>query len=106
MNNLAYGNLAYKHEYDHEEYTQLNTTYDKWLDDWLISKKIIVNRALKRLKTDYRQVLWLFYFEDMSHKEISIIMRKSAHATQMLATRAREALKRELIKEGITDENF
>ena len=25
---MAYGNLAYKHEYDHEEYTQLNTTYD------------------------------------------------------------------------------
>ena len=70
------------------------------------SKKIIVNRALKRLKTDYRQVLWLFYFEDMSHKEISIVMRKSVHATQMLATRAREALKRELIKEGLTDENF
>ena len=25
---MTYGNLAYKHEYDHEEYKQLNTTYD------------------------------------------------------------------------------
>ena len=70
------------------------------------SKKIIVNRALKKLKSDYRQVLWLFYFEDMSYKEISTVMNKSEHATQMLAARAREALKAELIKEGLTDETY
>lgn len=70
------------------------------------SKKIIVNKALKRLKPDYRQVLWLFYFEDMSYKEISTVMNKSVHATQMLATRAREALKKELIKERSTDETY
>ena len=69
------------------------------------SKKIIVNRALKNLKSDYRQVLWLFHFEDMSYKEISTVMNKSVRATQMLATRAREALKAELIKEGLTYEN-
>jgi len=70
------------------------------------SKKIIVNRALKSLKSDYRQVLWLFYFEDMSYKDISTVMNKSVHATQMLASRAREALKAELIKEGLTDETY
>ena len=69
-------------------------------------KKIIVNRAIKRLKPNYRQVLWLFYFEDMSYKEISTIMNKSVHATEMLATRAREALKKELIEEGVTDETY
>ncbi len=85
----------------------LSATGDNPEEEYLKdSKKIIVNRALKSLKTDYRQVLWLFYFENMSHKEISIVMRKSVHATQMLANRAREALKRELIKEGITDETY
>ncbi len=74
---------------------------DEYIKD---SKKIIVNRALKSLKPEYKQVLWLFYFEDMSYKEISTIMKKSVHATQMLATRARNALKKELIKEGFTDE--
>lgn len=70
------------------------------------SRRILVNRALERLKSDYRQVLMLLYFEDMSYKEISAIMKKSVHATQMLATRAREALKKELIKEGLKDETY
>jgi len=76
---------------------------DEYLKD---SRKIMVNRALKRLKSDHRQVLWLQYFEDMSHKEIATVMNKSVRATQMLASRAREALKKELIKEGITDETY
>ena len=42
----------------------------------------------------------------ISYKEISKIMNKSTHATEMLAARAREALKKELIKEGITDETY
>ena len=67
-------------------------------------RKRIVKRAMNRLKSEHRQVLWLFYFEEMSYKEISIIMKKSLHATQMLASRARDALKTELIKEGITYE--
>ena len=69
------------------------------------SKKIVVNKALMRLKPEYRQVLWLFYFENMRYKEISKIMNKSEHATQMIASRAREALKIELLKEGFTDED-
>lgn len=70
------------------------------------SRKILVNRALNRLKPDYRQVLWLLYFENMPYKDISIIMKKSVHATHMLASRAKEALKNELIKEGLTDETY
>ena len=69
-------------------------------------KKIILHKAIGKLKTNYRQVLWLLYFEDMSYKEISIIMNKSVHATEMLATRAREALKKELIEEGVTNETY
>ena len=69
-------------------------------------KKIILHRAIEKLKPNYRQVLWLLYFEDMSYKEISIIMNKSVHATEMLATRAREALRKKLIEEGVTDETY
>jgi RNA polymerase sigma-70 factor (ECF subfamily) len=70
------------------------------------SKKTIVNKALNKLKPEYRQVLWLLYFEDLQYKEISIIMNKSVHATQMLASRAKQALKNELIKEGFTNETY
>ncbi len=70
------------------------------------SEKIILHQALKKLKPEYRQVLWLLYFEDLRYKEISLIMNKSVHATQMLASRAKQALKSELIKEGFTDETY
>lgn len=70
------------------------------------SRKAILNKALNKLKPEYRQVLWLLYFEDLQYKEISIIMNKSVHATQMLASRAKQALKNELIAEGFTDETY
>lgn len=70
------------------------------------SKKAVVNKALNKLKPEYRQVLWLLYFEDLPYKEISIVMNKSVHATQMLAGRAKQALKKELIKEGFLDETY
>lgn len=69
-------------------------------------RKIAVHRAMGRLKPDYRQVLWLLYFEDMSHKEAAAVMGRTAHATETLAYRARAALKQELEKEGIVDENL
>ncbi|MCQ2440733.1 MAG: hypothetical protein MJ076_02405 [Clostridia bacterium] len=52
------------------------------------------------LKTEYRQVLWLLYFEELSVKEISQIMKKSPHAVETLTYRAKQSLKSELTKEG------
>ena len=68
--------------------------------------KITVNRVMKMLKPEYQQILHLMYFEGLSHKDISTIMHKSVHATQMLASRAKQALKTELIKEGINYEIY
>ena len=88
--------------YDNVSYEQ-QTLEEEYIKD---SRRIIVNRAINKLKPDHRQILWLFYFEDIPYKEISIIMKKSVHSTEMLAVRAREALKKELIKEGVTDETY
>lgn len=68
--------------------------------------KITLNGAMKQLKAEYQQVLWLVYFEELSYKEIAQIMHKSIHATQMLASRAKQALKNVLIKEGVCYENY
>lgn len=57
------------------------------------------------LKTEYRQVLWLLYFEELSVKEISQIMKKSPHAVETLTYRAKQSLKSELTKDGY-DESF
>jgi RNA polymerase sigma-70 factor (ECF subfamily) len=90
-----------------DDYDGFNINQDSPEQEYIRdSKKVLVNKVLNKLKPEYRQVLWLHYFEDMQYKEIAIIMNKSVHATQMLACRAKEALKNELIKEGVTDETY
>lgn len=69
-------------------------------------RKILLHSAIRRLKPEYRQVLWLIYFEEFSYKQTAKIMRKTVHGTETLAYRARLALKKELEQEGITDEDL
>lgn len=67
-------------------------------------RKIIVHRCLRKLKPEYRQVLWLLYFEGFSNKEAAKAMNKSVHNVETLAYRARKALKAQLETEGFTYE--
>lgn len=68
-------------------------------------QRITVHRALDKLKPDYRQVLWLTYFEELSNKETAEVMKKSVHSIETLVYRARNALKKQLEKEGFIYEN-
>ena len=67
-------------------------------------QKIQLHDAMKQLKPEYRHVLWLYYFADFSHKDIAKILGKSTHNVEMLASRARQALKIILNKEGFVYE--
>lgn len=70
-------------------------------------RKIAVHKALSKLKSEYRQVLWLIYFEGLSNKEAARVMKKSVHGTETLAYRARQYLKSVLEKEDfIYDEEL
>ena len=69
-------------------------------------QKIILRRAILKLKSDYKQVLWLVYFEGFKTKEVARIMRKSVHSTEVLVSRARQALKVQLEKEGFIYEEL
>lgn len=69
-------------------------------------RKILIHRAMKKLKSEYFQILWLTYFEDLSNKEASAIMKKSVHNIETLVYRARKALKEELFKEGFSYEDL
>lgn len=55
-----------------------------------------MHRALKKLKPEYHQVLWLIYFENFSNKEAAKIMGKSVHNIETLVYRARKSLKSQL----------
>lgn len=55
-------------------------------------------QALERLKPDYRQVLVLIYFEQMTHEETAQVMKKTKKQVYHLVSRGRERLK-EILQE-------
>ncbi len=63
-------------------------------------RKKAVHKALAKLKKEYREILWLTYFEEMSNKESAAVMNKSEHNIHTLLTRARQALKKQLEEDG------
>ena len=69
-------------------------------------EKLELQGAMKKLPDAYRQVLWLTYFEEMTNKEVSIVMKKSVHNIETLLYRARKALKEELEKGGFVYEGL
>ena len=63
-----------------------------------------VHAVMGRLKPEYREILWLTYFEGLSNKESAAVMGKSVHNIEVLVSRARQALKNQLVKDGFADE--
>ncbi|MBQ6847570.1 MAG: RNA polymerase sigma factor [Clostridia bacterium] len=69
-------------------------------------RKITVHRTLGKLKSEYRQILWLIYFEDFSIKQAAVVMKKSVHSIETLVYRARKSLKSQLELEGFVYEEL
>ncbi|MBO4868663.1 MAG: RNA polymerase sigma factor [Clostridia bacterium] len=61
-------------------------------------------RAMDRLRPEYREVLWLSFFEDMKADQISTLLHKSKNNVHQLILRAKRALKDELEQEGFVYE--
>ena len=61
--------------------------------------------ALGKVKEDYRQVLYLLYFEDMSIEEAASVMGRNAKQIYNLSYRAKEALRKQLEGMGFTYED-
>ena len=69
-------------------------------------QKIMLHRALTSIKTEYRQALYLSFFENLSNAEIAAVMRKSKRQVENMIYRAKQSLKNELEKEGFTYEGL
>lgn len=69
-------------------------------------RKIAVHNALKNITPDYRQILWLVYFEGLSNTEAGAVMKKNSRQVKNLVYRAKNALKSELEKEGFVYEEL
>ena len=63
-------------------------------------QKRMVHQALHKLKLEYRQVLFLSYFEGFSIAEIALIMKKSEKSVKNYLYKAKIALKSELERSG------
>lgn len=69
-------------------------------------QKISVHRALEKLNGDYRQVLYLSFFEGFDNSQIAKIMKKTNRQVENLLYRSKQALKKELEKEGFVYERL
>jgi RNA polymerase sigma factor (sigma-70 family) len=64
-----------------------------------------LHEAIDRLHGDYRTVLHLLYFEDMSAEQAGRVMKKNRKQIENLAYRAKNALRNALEKEGFCYED-
>lgn len=69
-------------------------------------RKQHIRRAMRGIKGEHSQALWLIYIEGFSYRDAAKVMNKSVHQFESLAYRARLALKAELEKEGFADEEL
>ena len=69
-------------------------------------RKIAVHKAFSALNRDYKNILWLVYFEDFTNKDAAVILRKNDRQIKNLLYRAKQALKTELEKEGFIYEEL
>ena len=69
-------------------------------------QKISLHRAMESLNSDYRQVIYLTFFEGMSNSEAADVMKKSNRQIENLLYRAKIALRSKLEKEGFEYERL
>ena len=69
-------------------------------------RKIQLHKVIARLVPDYQQVLYLIFFESFSNSEAAKIMKKSDKQMKNLVFRAKQALKKELEKDGFEYEEL
>ena len=103
--NLAIDSLRKRKGISHvsvEDCTDLSSSID--IEEQYINeeRKVIIHRAISKLRDEYRQVVCLIYLEGFSNAETAIIMNKSNRQITNLLYQAKRALKVELEKEGIT----
>lgn len=79
---------------------------DSDLENMIIQKEEYrqLYSALSKINDDYRNVLYLYYFEDLSYDEIAKVMKKNNKQIKNLMYRAKQALKTIMEKEGFVYE--
>ncbi len=69
-------------------------------------RKLLVHNSMKKLNSDYSNVLYLIYFESFSIKETAAIIKKTYKQTENLVYRAKQSLKNQIEMEGFVYEEL
>ena len=101
----AYDELKYYEElpYESQEVEEVIRSMPAYIRN---EEKIQLLRALEKLKDDYRQVLYLVYFENFSNTETAKIMGRSERQIRNILYRSKESLRKILEKEGFRYEEI
>lgn len=66
----------------------------------------ILHQCMEQLNPDYREALYLLYFENMSYAQAAQVMGKNIKQIDHLLERGKKALRPLLEQEGITDAQY
>ena len=69
-------------------------------------QQIQLYRALRQIRADYAQVLYLVYIEEFKNHQVAAVMKKSNRQVENLLYRAKQALRSELKKDGFIYEGI
>lgn len=69
------------------------------------ARSAVLHRCLDALHADYREALYLTYFEELSYAEAAAVMGKSVKQITNMVYRGKQRLRTLLQKEGITHAN-
>ena len=90
-----------------EDYAELASEEADFEQKYLQKEReLMLHNALKKLKTEYRQILYLTYFEGFTNSETAVVMKKSKRQIENLMYRAKKSLKAQLEKEGFVYEEL
>lgn len=105
-------NLAVRHKKGRRIFINIDDVAFELKNDDKAEADIIRNErdkqlyaALERLKTEYQEVLYLIYFQDMSYREAGTVMGKSESQVTKLVYRGKQRLKSILEEEGFIYED-
>lgn len=104
--NMALRSIEKKRRYFFVELEGLQELSDeKAMVDAIVDtaeKHRILHLCMDTLHLDYREAIYLVYFEEMSHREAASVMGKREKQVSDLIYRGRQSLKIKLEQEGIT----
>lgn len=105
--------IDYLRKQSKRKHQSIDDTGIELVDIENLEKTVLINeqkkqlyKAMNGINTEYKEILYLLNFEDMSYSEVGVVLQKNIKQIKNLAYRARQSLKTALEKDGFNYENL